>query len=478
MQSEIYRFNGTASAWAKSGILTEEKFIILRKMSCLILKNAKNARSSRIATPMNNRLSLGISLLLGITAPGLWSGPLHAADAPRTPRALNVARADLGAKLTAELPPGVSTDGVPRIAQALLSPDDPLGCELPAGTTTLVVALPRTETLRQMDFLNLTAAGQVSVAASNVRLPADSPRWRSVVGAQEFANVNDVVACELGAVEARHVRLTFNLPKAGRIDTLGLFGNTTTAGAAEVPAIGGRAFVGVSQVDSGNVSSQARITEVSSGGGPADADRMIDGNLRTSFTFGVSDRRPTAVIDLGANRTLTRASLAYRAGPGQLEFYLKPDPNANTAIVRRNPSYSGITAQVPQVSSVEVPADGNGKPIATIQSDGSPGLRRATVGLDGQTGRYLVVVFTPSGGGSTPPQTRDYKDARDYKDFKDVRDFKDMPPAGTGSSEPLSISEVTAFGPPGAPITAIPQLPPPDRTIITPPPAGDGLFTE
>ncbi len=420
---------------------------------------------------MNTRLSLGISLLLGISAPGLWSQSLHAADAPREPHALNVARADLGARLTVELPAGVATDGVPRIAQALLSQDDPLGCELPAGTTSLVVALPRTENLHHLDFLNLTAAGQISVAVSNVRLPANSPRWRPLGGAQEFAQPNDVVTCELGTAEARYVRITLNLPKAGRIDTLGLFGNTTVAspGAERSRQVGGRAFVGYEQVDSGNVAAQARVTKVSSGGTPEEADRMLDGNLRTSHTFAVSDQRPTAIIDLGTNRTLTRASLAFRAGPGRLDFYLKPDANAHTSIVRRNPSYSGQTAQVPEVSSDEAPA--NGDAVATIQSDGRAGLRRATVGLEGQTGRYLVVVFTPSGrrGEPAPRATSDYKDFKDTA-VADYKDFKDMP-ATASEGEPLSISEVTAFGPPPTSITTIPQLPPVDTTFPFGPPA-------
>lgn len=421
---------------------------------------------------MNKQLSLGISLLLGISAPGLWSASLHAADAPRaSSHALNVARAGMGARLTVELPPGVSADGVPRIVQALLSEDDPLGCELPAGTTALVVALPRNETLHHLDFLNLTAAGQVSVAVSNVRLPANSPRWRTTTaGAQDFAELNDVISCELGTVEARYVRVTFNLPRAGRIDTLGLFGNTTVAsfGTERSRQVGGRAFVGYEQVDMGNVAAQARVTRISSGAGPAEADKMLDGNLRTSYTFAASDQHPTTVIDLGVNRTLTRTSLAFRAGPGRLDFFLTPDPNTHTAIIRRNPSYSGQTAQVPEVSSNETSTDGK-KPIASFESDGRPGLRRATIGLDGQTGRYLVVTFTPSGkGGSTLPERRSGRDAKDFKDSTpDFNDSKDMPASATENGEPLSISEVTAFGPPPSSITTIPQLPPPGSDFPT-----------
>ncbi len=428
---------------------------------------------------MNTRLSLGISLLLGVSAPGLWSSSLLAADAPAATHALNVARANLGARLTVALPPGVSADGAPRISQALLSEDDPLGCELPAGTTSLVVALPRTETLQQLDFLNLTAAGQFSVAVSNVRLPADSPRWHALGGSQEFAQPNDVVSCGFGAAEARYVRITFNLPKAGRIDTLGLFGKTTVGSFAAQGArpVGGRAFVGYEQVDFGNAAAQARVTKVSSGGGPAEADQMLDGNLRTNYTFAVSDRRPTAVIDLGTNRTLTRASMAFHAGPGRLDFYLSPDPDSHTNIVRRNPSYSGQTAQVPEVSSDDVPA--SREPVATIQSTGGAGLRRVTVGFAGHTGRFLTVVFTPAGGAesSTPPTRRATSDGKDFKDTAaDYKDFKDMP-ASASESEPLSISEVTAFGPPSTSITTIPQLPPPGLNTSTDPgpTPGDGV---
>ena len=428
---------------------------------------------------MNNRLSLGISLLLGISAPTLWSSALRAADVPSAPHVLNVARANLGARLTVELPASASTEIAPRIAQALLSEDDPLGCELPAGITSLVVALPRTETLHHLDFLNLTAAGQVSIAASNVRLPADSPRWRALGGAQDFAQANDVVACELGTTEARYVRVTFNLPKAGRIDTLGLFGDATVA-SARPRTVGGRAFVGYEQLDSGNASAQARVTKISSGGGTGEADKMLDGNLRTSYTFEPTDRHPTTVVDLGANRTLTRTSIAFRAGPGRMDFYLTPDPNAHTSIVRRNPSYSGQTAQVPEVSSSETTADRN--PIATYQSDGRPGLQRVTVGMSGETGRFLAVTFTPSGGnGSRPPERRgsgDYKDFKDRAaDYKDFKDYKDAPAAASDddgflSDSPLSVSELGAFGPPSSSITTIPQLPSAGQNFSPGPTAG------
>ena len=150
-----------------------------------------------------------------------------------------------------------------------------------------------------------------------------------------------------------------------------------------------------------------------------------------------------------------------------MDFYLKPDASAHTSIVRRNPSYSGQTAQVPEVSSDEAPA--NDKSLASVKTDGGAGLRRVTVGLSGGTGRYLVVVFTPAGG-AAPRATSD------GKDFKNVvTDFKDSPVAASNGygNEPLSISEVTAFGPPSTSITAIPQLPPPDRTgdFFRPPPA-------
>ena len=428
---------------------------------------------------MNHRLSLGISLLLGASGPVLWPGALAAADAPTTSHALNVARANLGARLTVELPAGASVEGAPRIVQALLSEDDPLGCELPAGTTSLIVALPRTETLHHLDFLNLTAAGQVSVAASNVRLPADNPRWRALGGAQDFTQPNDVVACELGTTEARYVRVTFNLPKAGRIDTLGLFGDTTAAslGRARARQVGGRAFVGYEQLDSGNASAQARVTKISSGGGTGEADKMLDGNLRTSYTFAPTDRHPTTVVDLGTNRTLTRTSVAFRAGPGRMDFYLTPDPNAHTSIVRRNPSYSGQTTQVPEVSSSETSVNQN--PIATVQSDGRPGLQRVTVGMSGETGRYLAVIFTPSGGGgSRPPERRATGDYKDFKDQgSDYKDYKDAPTSAAAedgflSDSPLSVSELAAFGPAPSSIATIPQLPSAGQNFSPGPSAG------
>lgn len=428
---------------------------------------------------MKTRFSLGmLFLLLGFSALGPWSGSAFAAEPPGASpagvRALNLARTALGARLlTADLPGGVPADGAPRIAQALLSDDDPLGCELPAGTTSLVLALPRTEILHRFDFLNLTAGGQVSVAGSNVRLPAGSPRWRTLSGVQDFATPNEVVSCELGTAEVRYVRVSFQLSKAGRIDTLGLFGEAIKAQlvAERSRQVGGRYFVGYETLDYGNVAAHARVAKTSSGGGTGEAaDRMIDGSLRTGYRFEVSDRRPTAVIDLGSNRSLTRVSVAFHAGPGRLEFYLTPEPAAYSRIVRRNPSYAGQSAEIPQVGveSASAPA---GTPVATLQSDGRPGLRRASLSLEGQSGRYLAVVFIPERnnqfGGVSPASSARHV-AADYKDYKDAapdyKDFKDAPAAAYGDSgdpgDPFFLSEVAAFGPPMGSDTALYQLPP------------------
>ncbi len=68
---------------------------------------------------------------------------------------------------------------------------------------------------------------------------------------------------------------------------------------------------------------RARGLYVSSGDA-AQANNMIDDQPATSYKFAAGDAAPTAVIDLGKERSLTRLSAIYAAQPGNVEFYVLP----------------------------------------------------------------------------------------------------------------------------------------------------------
>lgn len=395
----------------------------------------------------------------------LLSGALLLAAASLVPITIvaapaNLARSDSGARLTL-FSSSNAGDGTARAAEALLSEADPLGCALGSGTTTILLSLPRAETLRRFDFLNLTAAGRVSVAVSNVALPVESPRWRTVPtatgGGIAFGAPDEVVACELGHVEARHLKITFETQAAGRIDTFGLFGAGSNVAATAVtstdhdarPRLVAYQTVGVAGDGRGDATHLggfpgARVLRVSSGSGAP--DRIVDGSLGTGHAFAVSDRRPAALIALGARRNITRVSIACRTlTAGRIELY---------ALTKR--ADADADAPLPPVGR---------QPDATARVEGGrSGLSRVSVPFNAENIRYLAVVFVPDAGGATPAgggkDFRDYKDARDYKGGGGGAAGSDAPePAGRS---PRTGTGTTADLPPEGPGTATP----PDGSFV------------
>ena len=352
----------------------------------------------------------------------LLSGALLLVAATLNAAPANLARSDAGTRLTLLAPAADDGgDNAARATQALLGEADPLGCALGTGTTTILLSLPRAETLHRFDFLNLTAVGRVSVAVSNVALPAGSPRWRTLPAAgQTFGTPDEVVACDLGQIEARHLRIIFETQTAGRIDTFGLFG----AAPAETSASPRPRFVAFGMVGSGgggragdDLSRGASVLRASSGSGPL--DHIVDGSLGTGHAFAPDDRRPTALIDLGRQRSLARVNLACRTTrPGRLEVY---------ALTRREEADASLS-----------PADH--QPAGTARVEGRNGLTRVTVPLEAENVRYLAVVFVPTTG------------AAGGKDFKNATDLKNPYADRAGeagnraSSEPVDSS---AGGPGG-----------------------------
>ncbi len=147
--------------------------------------------------------------------------------AARGKESLNLARADLGTRL--ELVAGTGAADKSALT-ALLRDDDPLGCRLPVGVTSMIMSLPKIEVLNRFNFINLTAGGKVTISVADTKLPADSPLWHPVDLGQEFSpGGSEVVACDLRSTEGRYVKLDFDVRTAGSIDTFGLFGLPTLA---------------------------------------------------------------------------------------------------------------------------------------------------------------------------------------------------------------------------------------------------------
>src|SRR4051812_2304463 len=107
----------------------------------------------------------------------------------------------------------------------LLLDDDTLSYPLAEGDTTFVISFPRVSVLDRFTFVNENAGaqGDLTIAVSNYRLPAQSRKWNEVNGNTAFSGKRLIDLSLLG-IEARYVKLTFHVAKGGRIAALGLYG--------------------------------------------------------------------------------------------------------------------------------------------------------------------------------------------------------------------------------------------------------------
>lgn len=105
-------------------------------------------------------------------------------------------------------------------APATIKDDDSISCPLREGQTVFIIAFPKIALLDRLTFVNENAAacGELNIAVSNYRLPADSPSWTAVDGAIPFARKRLFNLSMIG-VEARYVKLSFRVQKPGEIST-------------------------------------------------------------------------------------------------------------------------------------------------------------------------------------------------------------------------------------------------------------------
>ena len=158
----------------------------------------------------------------------------------------NIARTNAGAIVDCITPDGRSI-AVPNAREknysssaALIMDGDTLSCALQEGETTFIISFPKTSLLDRFTFVNENAEvqGEMRIAVSNDRLPPDSPKWTDVSGKTEFTNKR-LFNLSMVGVEARYVKLSFQVEKGGRIASLALLGGVPL----EAPAEGEDSFV-------------------------------------------------------------------------------------------------------------------------------------------------------------------------------------------------------------------------------------------
>ncbi len=233
-----------------------------------------------------------------------------------------------------------------------------------------MIALPKSTLLDRLSFINENgnAQGELRIAVSNYRLPADSPKWNAVDGSIRFAHKRLFNLSMLG-VEAKFVRLSFHVENAGHLAALGLRGTETPekVGRQEshvlhisnpIPAGSGNDGLTFGLAD---LYAHSRILYISSGASGF-ANRMIDENPSTSFRFAPTDSHPTVVVELAAEERSHRVTALYKTGCGHLDAFLLKNYIPSSGPV-------DLTSLKPIGAASE--RAGNGKAIMTFDPQGA-----------------------------------------------------------------------------------------------------------
>jgi hypothetical protein len=314
--------------------------------------------------------------------------------------AKNLARMNCGATIEvsgagAKL---ISVAGKEAGASALLLDDDTLNYPLPEGDTTFILTLSRTSTLERFMFVNenAAAAGEMTVAVSNYRLPAQSRKWNEVSVGTPFTGKRFFDLSLLGT-EARYVKLSFHVTKGGSIAALGLYGEQSLQkfaarqrGVVRVTnSAATRRLEDMLNFNFANLYAQAHIVFISSGIEEC-AQRMIDDNVVTAFEFAPADPHPTVIVELADPERLHRVSAIYKMEKGRMDVFLLHDLAADPG---------DLSSATPIASTTDT--DGDGKSALDFNPQGA---------------RYVALRWTPA----------DAKGPRGFE-VEEVSAFGEMP---------------------------------------------------
>ncbi len=417
--------------------------------------------------------------------------PLTVEQAPAYPE--NLARYHFGAEVTA-LPRTNSTaslllssNGEDRntSAAALLCDDPTTGYELPAGQSSVLVSLANIENIQSISLRNDGAKGNLTIAISNADVPANSPEWRQV---QQRPMSEGAITAKVGPGEAKYVKLTFDITAPGRIASFGVYATPavsdfTMPRPRKVSFENDSPSFALINYNFTDLHVRARALYASSGD-VKQLNQMIDDQPGTAYQFAAGDGSPTAVIDLGRERTLTRLSAVYAAQAGSVDFYVLQSlpagvPNDSEMQKISNPPQ---TADLPGSLKINEQTLAGLKPVGSVVSTEAG---RAAVDFPATTGRYVMLKWHPAtvqGGAFSVAQVaafgrrkssqdagadqvsdndstdgkqvadgKDLMDGKQIADGKSILDNKDIPAEG-----PLSEAQPPAEGPP----PALPQVPP------------------
>jgi len=281
-------------------------------------------------------------------------------------------------------------------AAALLCDDPTTGYQIPAGVSSILVSLPNIENVQTISFLNDGARGDYTIAMANADVPDNSPEWRSV-GQNTMSQ--GAVSAKIGPGEAKYVKLNFNITHPGRIAAFGVYATPaisdfTMPRPRKVSFEDESATLALVSFNFSDVHARARGLYVSSGDAEQ-ANNMIDDQPATSYKFAHGDTAPTAVIDLGRERALTRLSAIYAAQPGSVDFYVLPNlplGDSQTSDVQQVANVSADT-NLPTSLKISEKTLAGLKPVGSVVSTGEG---RASVDFPQVVGRYVMLKWHPA----------------------------------------------------------------------------------
>ena len=426
----------------------------------------------------------------------LKAPPLTVEQAPAYPE--NLARYHFGAEVKA-IPQSNSRAKLQlssnvqdrNTSEAALLCDDPTtGYQLPAGRSSILVSLANIENIESISLLNDGAQGDISIATSNANVPANSPEWHSVANC---AMSEGAVMAKVGPSEAKYVKLTFNVAQAGRIAAFGVYATPalsdfTMPRPRKVSFEDASTSFALINYNFTDVHTKARGLYVSSGD-PKTITNMIDDQPATAYQFAPGDMAPTAVIDLGRERTLSRISAVYSAQPGSVDFYVLDglplgEPNetagSNDSAVQKI-SNSGQTADLPAHLKIGEKDFSGMKSVGSVVNTNEG---RASVDFPATTGRYVMLKWHPASTqgkafsvaqvaafgisrqgsanqeseASRRTSSHELADGKELAVGKNILDNKEIPAEGPGAEAPAEGPPPPL--PPVPPFTFIPEVPP------------------
>ncbi len=411
--------------------------------------------------------------------------PLTVEEAPAYPE--NLARYHFGAevealpqnKATAKLELSSNGEDFNTSEAALLCDDPTTGYLVPTGKSSILVSLANIDNIQSVALSNDGAKGRLTIAISNANVPSRSPEWREVETRQL---ADGPITAKVGLGEAKYIRLTFDITEAGRIAAFGVYATPavsdfTMPRPRKVSFENKSASFALINYNFTDLHVRARALYASSGN-LKQVNKMIDDQPDSAYQFAANDTAPTAVIDLGRERNLSRISAVYATQPGSVDFYVL------SSLPVDNP-LEGATDQpaIQRIANVAQTADLPGsiklsetdfarlKPVGSVVSTGKG---RASVDFPATAGRYLMLKWHPASlqgeafsvaqvaafgtslhnrnaqdAGRNQTTNDDSSNGKDFADGKSILDNKDIPAEGPGAESPSE-------GPP----PALPEVPP------------------